>query len=172
MGRFQYGIEEYALKNRGKLHPLLIDKLIQFGNFDGDLTKKKMEQVRLAIKDSPLFDMAQRRGGGTPAFVMGRTIYMRPNVLNQSQDGRLDNFDLSTARGFSTFAHEVFHVSQFLDRGWWWLIKQIIRGAFRSQQASGIWWDHAVIPMEQEAIEFQAKVETAVYDLTIFTELG
>lgn len=169
MGRFQYGIEEYAIKNRGRLHPLLVDQLMAHGSFPESVLMK----VRLVIKDSLLFTMSGRRGGSTPAFVMGRTIYMRPGVLNQPPQSGMNNFDLSTPKGFATFAHEVFHVRQFLDRGWRWLIWQIIRGGFRSQIASGIWWDHAVIPMEQEAIEFATKVEAGLdsRQLSVFTLL-
>lgn len=61
---------------------------------------------------------------------------------------------LSKRRGWALLAHELYHVQQYLDRGYLRMLITYAGGILRSLPAMSL-WDHGSIPMEQEAAEVQ-----------------
>jgi len=138
------GIEEYARRQK-RLHPQVITILEPF--FDFPLEKVKVHILRWNAIPSG------RRGGRTPAFVLGPFIFFAKSVLNDPGYRLGNTFDLTTPEGISTLAHEVYHVGQWY-RGRIRHLFRCIIGVFRSLLEDGILWSHSLIPLELEAMKF------------------
>jgi hypothetical protein len=140
----EMGIEEYARRQK-RLHPQVIAILGSFFNFP--LEKVKVRILRWNAIPSG------RRGGRTPAFVLGPLIFFAKGVLNAPGYHLGNTFDLTTPEGISTLAHEIYHVGQWY-RGRIRHLFRCIIGVFRSLFKDGILWSHSLIPLELKAMEF------------------
>lgn len=123
----------------------------------GFLTPDTLSRCRVEVRpDNWAPFLVSGRGSPTPVFVVGSVVYVAGGALQGRVHG--NTLDVRTAEGAATLAHEVYHVSQYLGRGWLWMLWAYLSTVWKSMTQTRLWWDHAQSDMEQEAIRFELQV--------------
>jgi len=149
-------LESYARKHR-RLHPEIVKAMSPFfKEYGWNPTKAKIKIV------SPLWGKLSGRGEPTAVFVVRGVIYVMSGALNARGRVRGNSWDLASKVGFSTFAHEMFHVYQHDRDGFASFLVSLFSGMWKSLTRSKKFYDHQFFGFEQEAIKFQGKVKAKV----------
>lgn len=149
-------IESYAVEHR-ELHPEVIKAMAPFfEEYGWDPARAKIRII------SPFWGTLSGRGSATAVFVVRRTIYVMRGALNEEGLIRGNYWDLASKAGFATFAHEIFHVYQSDRDSLAKYLFGFLFGVWKSLTHSKMIYDHQFFDTEREAIEFEARVRSAV----------
>lgn len=154
-------VEQYA-QAHGVLHPEVHSVLRNW------IPAKVLSSVRLEVKPRTWSRFKQSgRGSPAPMFVVFGTIYVAEGFLNKPGWLWGNTCDLGDdgGRGWETLVHELRHVQQYVEGGGLKMMLAYAGGVARSlwaNESGKRTWNHDVIPMEQDAIAFAAKVKGEV----------
>jgi hypothetical protein len=136
-----------------------------------------LDEVRVELKPSTWWAFrASGRGHKTPMWVWFSKIFIAEGFINEPADVTrrewMNDADLTTRYGWQGIAHELFHVLQRRQYGWWGMLSRYWSAIWGSRRRSQMWWDHRVIQFEQEAIAFGAyAMKNVEFDSGLFLDI-